>query len=404
MDFGASYYISRYVIKSVCELPTGSSDKWPDNYENISVAVVYSTDNENWVELGEYTSIENTIDREFNSVKARYFMLTFSTGMVVNQNFVSIAQLEVYNTASQYLKSLVLSAGTLSPSFNGTTQFNYTTVVEESITRISLTPTAFSPSAIVKVSGQTVQSGTVSNSIPLSSDGNTAITVDVSDANIPQLYTILVSKNFSNSYIRSLTVNENDKNKSAVTLNPFFDGRYYFNYSASVGYDALNSGSDTTQVTVTPTAEATNATIRVNNMSVPSGSSSSNIPLTIGVGNIIQVSCMSGQNALQMYTIAVTKASSPYLSGVTNMPINEPFKNTTLNYTATTSASSINVTPIAEDPTAPITVKSGAITQQVVSGKQVKLAFTSGQNIVTIHVSSTIGIDSRTYTFTVNKT
>ncbi|WP_312047685.1 hypothetical protein [Anaerotignum sp.] len=68
VDFGASYYISRYVIKSVCELPTGSSDKWPDNYENISVAVVYSTDNENWVELGEYTSIENTIDREFNSV------------------------------------------------------------------------------------------------------------------------------------------------------------------------------------------------------------------------------------------------------------------------------------------------------------------------------------------------
>jgi len=406
VDLGAAYVISRYVIKSICVLPTGGSVSWPEGYGNMEVAVVYSTDDENWHDLGEddkYESIESTIDREFSSVSARYFMLAFPMGIEANKNFVSIAQLEVYNTACQYLSALTPSAGTLSPSFSGTTQFSYTATVDASATSITLTPTAISPSATINVNSQTVSSGATSYPVQLSTDGNTAINVDVSDAGLSQRYTILVSKN-SSSYLRSLTMNENDTNKSAVTLSPIFDGRYYFNYTANVGYDALNSGSDSTQVTVTPTAEVTSAMITVNNTPIASGTVSPNFALNIGSGNNIQVICVSGQNAPQTYTIAVTKASSPYLSGVANMPVNVQFKNTTLNYTGTTAASQIYVTPVSEDPAAHITVKSGSATQQVLSGNQVKLTFTSGQNTVTIGVSSATGSDSRTYTFTVNKT
>ncbi len=149
----------------------------------------------------------------------------------------------------------------------------------------------------------------------------------------------------TSQYLSNLTI-------SSGTLTPTF-GKNIYSYTASVG-------TDVTSIVVTPTAEvptyqAYNATIKVNDTIVASGTG---IPVNLNVGqntiNIDVTSAIGG--ATQRYTIIVTRVDT-YLSNVKIMAgraqvsLNPTFSNTQPSYTGSgPRVSSLTVTPTASDP------------------------------------------------------
>jgi hypothetical protein len=95
-------------------------------------------------------------------------------------------------SADASLSGLTLSQGSLSPAFsNGT--YNYTASVANSVTSLTVTPTASNTNATIKVNGAAVSSGNASNSIALVVGPNT-VTVDVTAENgTTQNYIITVN-------------------------------------------------------------------------------------------------------------------------------------------------------------------------------------------------------------------
>lgn len=177
------------------------------------------------------------------------------------------------------------------------------------------------------------------------------------------------------------------------TLSPTFSKNTY-SYTANVSYD-------TTSITVTPTGEDNYSTITVNGVAVQSGHPSQSINLNTG-SNAITVHVTAGiGGATQDYSIDVTRASSPYLSNVTGIPMTPPqqFNKQVYSYTGTTTLSVIKVTPTAEDADATIMVN----TTQVSSGQLIKVSLNNGSNRITIVVISKTGTDSRTYVFDVTR-
>lgn len=187
---------------------------------------------------------------------------------------------------------------------------------------------------------------------------------------------------------------------SAGTLAPPFSSTTY-SYTANVGYDSSS-------ITVTPTVEDSRATIKVNGTPVTSGHASGSITINEGSGNTITVEVTPYIGDPQNYTITVTRASSPYLSGLvlkmgmsTIIPIAPPFNKTTLTYSANVAAGtlSVRVTPTAEDAAASITVNGTS----VISGQSVTVNLTETSTLITINVTPVTGVDPKAYTVNVTK-
>lgn len=160
-----------------------------------------------------------------------------------------------------------------------------------------------------------------------------------------------------NPYLSNLTI-------SSGNLSPAFNPKV-FSYTDQVGDEVQT-------VTVTPTAQAPGATIKVNNIAVTSGQPSQSINLQPG-NNTITVAVTNGP-ITQQYVITVIKQTPAYLSSLIlkasgrNVTLNPAFQKDILNYTATvgSSVASVTVTPTAEMDTSTIMVNS----VQVTSGQQ----------------------------------
>lgn len=83
---------------------------------------------------------------------------------------------KIFNSSS-VLSSLSVNSGTLTPAFQSALM-QYSMQVEQSISTVTLTPTAFDPLAVIKINGSTVNSGQQSLPIILAL-GINVITVDV---------------------------------------------------------------------------------------------------------------------------------------------------------------------------------------------------------------------------------
>ncbi|WP_413670971.1 putative Ig domain-containing protein [Mucilaginibacter sp. Mucisp86] len=92
------------------------------------------------------------------------------------------------------LSNLTLSAGTLTPTF-ASNALNYTANVTNAVSSIQVTPTATDASAIIKVNGAAVTSGSASAAIPLHTNANTIkVAVSSADGGLAQTYTIVVNR------------------------------------------------------------------------------------------------------------------------------------------------------------------------------------------------------------------
>ena len=178
---------------------------------------------------------------------------------------------------------------------------------------------------------------------------------------------------------------------SSGTLQPAFVKTTYA-YSATVS-------NSTASITITPTAEDTGATIKVNGVVVPSGTASTPINLNVGNNSIpVQVTSKVG-GLVTNYTLNVTRQKSVNLSNLTTSAgtLLPAFNTDTTSYTVNVSydTTSLTVTPTAQDGTAAITVNS----QSVASGQPSQaINLNIGNNTVTVVVSA----DGNQKTYNVN--
>ncbi len=194
------------------------------------------------------------------------------------------------------LKSLVPSAGSLSPSFE-TDVFDYEVAVAANVEKIAFTPTSVDNSSTITVDDVTVKSGRKSPDISLR-EGSNRIKIIVSTAEGDmQTYTVKVirAEKETSNYLKTLTLSEGK-------IDPSFN-KELTEYNVSVE-------NDVSSIYVTPTAEfPDDVTIKVNGDKVNSGVPSKYINLDEGP-NTITIKVTDEDNDSTTYILKVSRKYS----------------------------------------------------------------------------------------------
>ena len=210
--------------------------------------------------------------------------------------------------ANADLSSLLLSVGTLTPGFAAAT-INYTANVPNAASSISVTPVSASAGTTVKVNGATVASGSASGPIALNVGGNVITTaVTASDTVTVKTYTVNVTRAPSSDADLSNLV------LSTGTLTPVFSAENTA-YTAGVSFSIEN-------LTLTPTKADPNAAIKVNGVTVNSGTASGAISLSVGANAIATEVTAQDGTTIKTYTTTVTRA--PATPGDVDVEYNSP--------------------------------------------------------------------------------
>jgi len=288
------------------------------------------------------------------------------------------------------LANLSLSAGTLSPAF-ATAVTNYSATVDNSVSSVTVTPTASTASNTITVNGTAVVSGNASAPVALNFGSNKVeIIVKSSTSQIIGDYFVNVFRSLSsNANLQFMSV-------SAGSLTPAF-ATSTTAYSVGVP-DAVTSFS------VTPVSADGTATIRVNNQVTISGSVSSPIALSEGSNTVTVMVTAQDNTTTKIYTITVIRSSNDQLSKLTisKGTLSPAFSTTTTSYSdlVTNGISSITVTPTLSDPNARVTVNGAATTSGSASSP---VALNAGANTISIVVTAPDGTTTQTYTVTVTR-
>ena len=197
---------------------------------------------------------------------------------------------------SAYLSALTMQSGStaisLAPAF-AKAAGSYTASVGYDASTVTLTPTAESATATIKVNGTIVASGGTSGAISLNVGSNNTITVAVTTpSGVSQNYTIAVTRADS-SYLNTLTIKSG---MSGFTLVPTFDPKV-LNYSSSAGTKP--------SATVTPTAQSPAATITVNGTPITTAAPSVVVPMN-SASNLVEIKATNA-GVTCTYQITISK-------------------------------------------------------------------------------------------------
>jgi gliding motility-associated-like protein len=300
----------------------------------------------------------------------------------------------IYQPASAIatLTNLQLSSGILTPVFaSGTT--SYTDTVSNSITSITLTPTATDTTAKITVNGNAVTSGTASGAIPLAVGPNTITTVvTAQNGTTTDTYTVIVTRlPGSIATLNNLTVSQG-------ALTPVFASR-------TTSYTDTVSNA-TSFITVTPTTTDSTATITVNGIAVPSGTASGAIPLALGSNTILTTVTAQDGATIDTYSVIVIRLlnSDATLLNLTvsTGTLTPTFASGTTSYTDTVSnaTTSIALTPTTTNTNATVTVNGVAVASGTASGA---IPLSIGPNTITTIVVAQDGATTDTYTVVVTR-
>jgi hypothetical protein len=278
----------------------------------------------------------------------------------------------------------------VSPSFTSSLK-SYSASVANNISSISVTPISQDTTASIKVNGVLVASGSASQSISLLVGGNPITTVvTAQDGITTATYMINVIRAGSNlASLSSLSISQG-------TLSPSFSSGN-FAYTDAVA-------NNISSITLTPISLDSTASIKVNGVSVISGSVSQSIPLLVGSNLITTVVTAQDGITSVTYTINVIRAESNLASlsslSVSQGTLSPRFISGNLAYTnvVENNISSITVTPISQDTTASIKVNGVLITSGSASQS---IPLLIGGNSITTVVTAQDGITTATYTLDV---
>ena len=324
-------------------------------------------------------------------------VVTAENGKIKKTYTITATVLAAEVSPNANLAKLVLSKGNLNPAFSEDVT-SYTSIVSNSDSSITVTPTAVSQKAAVTVNTFPVSSGTESQPIILNEGENTiTIVVTPQDTIKPKTYTLNVTREAAgqstNANLQSLTLSQG-------SLKPVFS-------SGETDYTAEVS-SDVTLITVTPVAESLKATIKVKGETVLSNTASQNITLKEGDNNInIVVTSESGD--IKTYKVNVTRraAGASTNADLQTLSLSQGtlvpgFASATFVYTSSVAndVSSITVTPTTSDSKATVTVNTKAVSSGSPSDA---IALSEGANTITVVVTAEDGKATNTYTVTVTR-
>ncbi len=287
-----------------------------------------------------------------------------------------LSSAELY-TPSPNLSSLAASVGTLIPAF-ATATTAYTDTVPNATTSITVTPTVEDRTATVTVNGASVASGTASGPIVLQVGANVISTVvTASDGATTKTYALTVTRAGSTEAGLASLV------PGTGTLSPSFaSGTTIYNTSVS---------NSTTSITLTPTVADGGATVKVNGVTVNSGTASGAIGLNVGANVITTVVTASDGVTTKTYRLTVTRAGATNSNLASLLPsegeMSPAFTADTTIYTASVpnATDSMTVTPTAVDSTATVKVNGVPVTSGTPSRS---LRLRVGANRITIAVTS----------------
>lgn len=294
-------------------------------------------------------------------------------------------------SAVSTLSNLTVSSGSLAPVFNSAT-LAYQDNIPNSISVISVTPTATDATASVSVNGTVVPSGTASTPIPLLVGNNAISMVVTAQDNSTKKYSLTVNRSPSGAAILS------NLSISSGALNPIFD-------SGTLTYN-INVPSLTSNISVTPTVNDENSTVTVNGMLVTSGTASVATPLVTGKNVFTIVVTAQDGTTKQTYTVMVYRAPSG-AANLSDLMVSDgtlsPFfdnsgKNTTYTVNVSFAIGNITLTPSVDDPNSSITVNGIKVTSGTSTDP---IPLNEGSNTIKIVVTAQNGITSQTYTLTV---
>lgn len=281
------------------------------------------------------------------------------------------------------LDLLVISAGTLAPSFDSGTM-TYSSVVTNTTATVTVQPTA-ATGATVTVNGATVISGATSLPVALSVGTNTiTLVVTAGNALTQKTYTVTVQRS-----------TPADRDLSALKLNsgvlaPAFE-KGTTAYTAEVPHT-------TERITITPMVSAESSVAKVNGQAVSPGGSSDPIDLAVGE-NEISVVVKAQDLSTKRYTVTVRRASAVDLEALrlSTGTLSPVFASSIAEYSATVpdTTASLTVTPIAAASTSLVRVNGSELASGGTSGE---IALTTGVNNITILVTAA---DKKTRVYTV---
>jgi gliding motility-associated-like protein len=188
-----------------------------------------------------------------------------------------------------------MSSGTLSPAFaSGTT--TYTASVSNATTSVTVTPVPTNGAATIKVNGLT--SPTTQFTVALNVGANVITTVVTAEnGTTTKTYKVTVTRVSNNAVLTQLKV-------TPSTTLTVVSGVNYRDYTTTVPNTEAS-------VQITPTAQDPTATIKVNGVTVASGTASASIPLAVG-DNVINTVITAQDGVTQRtYSIKFTRQPAP---------------------------------------------------------------------------------------------
>ncbi len=302
-------------------------------------------------------------------------------------------------SANASLNTIALTPGstlTNTGTVGGTTTF--TTSVNNATSSVTVTPTVGDANAKVTVNSVAVASGTASGSIALAEGAVTTITtvVTAQDGTTTRTYLIKVTRAPSNN-----------AGLSVIALTPYSTLTNTGTVGSTTTYTTTAS-SATTSVKVTPTTADANATVKVNGVTVASGTASASIALPVGQTTINTVVTAQDGTTTRTYSITVTRFSNnASLSTIKLTPTstltNAGTVGSTTTYTTsvTNATASVKVTPTTQDANATVKVNGTAVTSGTASGS-IALADGAVTTITTVATAQD-GTTTRTYLIKVTR-
>ncbi|MFT8352568.1 cadherin-like beta sandwich domain-containing protein [Clostridium saccharoperbutylacetonicum] len=229
--------------------------------------------------------------------------------------------------------------------------------------------------------------GASSNSVDLVG-GDNIIKIKRTNQNVSKQYTLVITKK-GMPKLQTLI-------PSTGALTPAFD--------KDVNEYTLTVPTDQTTVSFIPTAVDNSSTIKVNGVSVASGSKSQNIKLSEG-NNEVDIVLTTKDGDVGTYIVNVTRTPLFRSTGLTSLTLTSgtlspAFNKGITEYTATVenSITSVGLTPTAEDPNATITVNGKNVPSAATSPN---ISLDEGVNTINVKVTDTKG---NTQTYVVNVT
>lgn len=220
--------------------------------------------------------------------------------VVVSQNGVTSTTYTITVTRqdSTYLSALAVQSRSgaiaLTPTFVKTTQ-SYNASVANSISAVTITPTAENSAATITINGTTVVSGQTSSSFTLN-EGNNTFTIAVTSSGTTFTYTVVIARAYN------LLLNKID---IAYTYRGGSGSTSVTTDATNLNY-SVNLPNNPSTMTIAPFAASSNVVVKVNGVVVTSGTPSASITVTSGM--IVTITVSTPDNTLtRSYNLTVTK-------------------------------------------------------------------------------------------------